>query len=646
MKLTAHLSRSVIVSLACSIGAALIAAAPASAALAPFFSASGAVSLSQTGFASNSGAQTKQIVKPAGATVQAAFLFAAGVGGYVPQSTDITLDAQPVSFSDTPVNSNFGEVTRQTDVTSIVKPIIDAAPAGNVDQIVDEVNNTGSIDGEALVVIFNDPNVTNNSIALEYGTQNTGGETFNVGFAQPIDLSTASIQFAIGDAFSFQGPTSGPPDDQYSVIDVNGTPPDPSNPAAGPDPHRLTSSAGGQDDQVAGCDDNGCLMTVGGVGDNPSNPADPFALPSTCGASPPYSCDDELYTLGSPLVNNGDTSMSVFTVNPSNNDDIFYASFVFSGIAAVVGEGITLAPPTQTDALGTNATVNAHAQDSNGNPVANTTVTFKVTAGPNAGKTGTATTDSNGNASFTYSSTLAGTDTVQASFVDSSNHTLTSNNVSVTWQQRDQPISATGASVSATEGHSFSGPVATFKDPDTSAKASEYSASINWGDGSTSTGTITGTGGKFTVSGTHTYKQQGSHTVKVTIKDRDNASNTATTTSSATVADGPLHAHSARPQKTGLTISGTLVKFTDANPFAKTSDYTVTIKWGDGHKTTTTARHGSGHFFIKKGHTYKHAGSYRITIKIVDDGGSTATVSRTVTFALPKPPPKLPKFTG
>src|SRR5947209_9411124 len=99
-----------LVALACSIGAALIAAAPASAALAPYFSTSGAVSLSQTGFASNSGPQTKQIVKPSGATVQAAFLFAAGVGGYIPQSTDITLDAQPVSFSDTPVHSNFGEV--------------------------------------------------------------------------------------------------------------------------------------------------------------------------------------------------------------------------------------------------------------------------------------------------------------------------------------------------------------------------------------------------------------------------------------------------------------------------------------------------------------------------------------------------------
>src|SRR5437763_843263 len=132
--------------------AALIAAAPASAALAPLYSTSGAVTLSQNGYGSNSGALTKPIVKPsAGATVQKAFLFAAGTPGYTPANGDITLASQPVVFSDTPVTASFSEITRETDVTSIVKPIIDAAPAGNVDQTVEEVNNSGSIDGEALV---------------------------------------------------------------------------------------------------------------------------------------------------------------------------------------------------------------------------------------------------------------------------------------------------------------------------------------------------------------------------------------------------------------------------------------------------------------------------------------------------------------
>jgi hypothetical protein len=51
----------------------------------------------------------------------------------------------------------------------------------------------------------------------------------------------------------------------------------------------------------------------------------------------------------------------------------------------------------------------------------------------------------------------------------------------------------------------FSGTVATFTDVDTASPASDFSANINWGDGSvTNVGTVTGGAGTFTVSGAHT----------------------------------------------------------------------------------------------------------------------------------------------
>src|SRR6266581_3758372 len=63
----------------------------------------------------------------------------------------------------------------------------------------------------------------------------------------------------------------------------------------------------------------------------------------------------------------------------------------------------------------------------------------------------------------------------------------------ITVQAGDQPISASGTTVSATEGAGFSGAVATFTDPDTAATASEYAATIDWGDGSgTTAGAISG----------------------------------------------------------------------------------------------------------------------------------------------------------
>lgn len=199
----------------------------------------------------------------------------------------------------------------------------------------------------------------------------------------------------------------------------------------------------------------------------------------------------------------------------------------------------------------------------------------------------------------------------------------------------DEPISAQGTSLSdLTEGKSFNGTVATFTDPDKSASPTEYSASIDWGDGSTSTGTITGTGGNFTVNGTHTYNEQGSYTVKVTITDVDTPANSAAATSSAKVADAALHAVGAQPSKSGLKVNGSLATFTDDNPNAKTTDYTVTITWGDGKQSSGAVKQGTGHFIVTGSHAYKSAGTYRITVKIVDDGGSAAIVTDTVSFVV------------
>jgi hypothetical protein len=200
----------------------------------------------------------------------------------------------------------------------------------------------------------------------------------------------------------------------------------------------------------------------------------------------------------------------------------------------------------------------------------------------------------------------------------------------------DQPITATGASVSATEGQSFSGTVATFSDPDTSATASEYSATIDWGDGSTSAGTISGSGGNFTVSGTppHTYAEEGSFAVKVTITDVDNTSNTATTSSTATVADAALTAKGTTVSAVeGASTTQTVATFTDADPAGTVSDYTATINWGDGSTSTgTIAASGSG-FKVSGTHTYAEEGTDAITVTIKDVGGATASATSTAKVA-------------
>lgn len=195
-------------------------------------------------------------------------------------------------------------------------------------------------------------------------------------------------------------------------------------------------------------------------------------------------------------------------------------------------------------------------------------------------------------------------------------------------------ITAGAAAINATEGQSFSGTVATFKDPDLTSRPSDYSATINWGDGSTSSGTISGTPSQFTVSGNHTFAEEGSFPAKVTIIDKDGSGNDATVADTATVKDAALHATAGAPTVQGRTVSGIVATFTDADPNGTVSDYTATINWGDGSTTTGTIARSSAHasagpFSISGSHTYAKAGSYKVTVRVKDAGGSTATVTVT-----------------
>jgi hypothetical protein len=97
--------------------------------------------------------------------------------------------------------------------------------------------------------------------------------------------------------------------------------------------------------------------------------------------------------------------------------------------------GIKLDPATASNPAGTSHTVTATLTDINtGKPMVGVTVTFTVTSGPNAGKTGTAVTDASGVASFTYTDTGgAGTDTIVATFLDAAGGTHTSNTVNKIW---------------------------------------------------------------------------------------------------------------------------------------------------------------------------------------------------------------------
>jgi PKD domain len=194
----------------------------------------------------------------------------------------------------------------------------------------------------------------------------------------------------------------------------------------------------------------------------------------------------------------------------------------------------------------------------------------------------------------------------------------------------DPPISATGGfAFSGTEPASVSGPVATFSDPDPFATASEYTATIKWGDGSTSTGSIAGSPALFTVADSHVYADEGNYTITVTISDSDNLSNSQTVTDSATVADAKITASCGAPLTSLQAFNGPVAGLVDANPIATTADFTApapSISWGDGTTTSGTVT-GTGPFTVSGSHTYASTGFFTIKTTITDDGGSTDTTT-------------------
>ena len=193
-------------------------------------------------------------------------------------------------------------------------------------------------------------------------------------------------------------------------------------------------------------------------------------------------------------------------------------------------------------------------------------------------------------------------------------------------------IASGGFTVSAVEGSAFAGQaVATFTDPGGAEAVGDYGATVNWGDGSSSAGTVSynTTTGQFTVSGNHSYAEEGSYGISVAIS-HDNAPS-VTVSGSASVGDAPLSATGRSVTAVaGAPFSGVVASFTDPNAQATVGEFTATISWGDGRTSVgTVTANGSGGFEVTGSHTYAAVGSDAVTVQVSDVGGSTVTAAAT-----------------
>ena len=291
----------------------------------------GQLSWSVDGLGTMSGDGTIQVNKPAGGLVGKAFFMAGQAlpGSQptldVPSST--TLNGKPVTFSYESLDAGAGYDFNNyfADVTDVLYADLTAAPEGISDIAVHE---GGDIEGTALIVLWIDPSVDAASVVIAFGNSDPAGDSFTLAFPALTQPQTEDLQLSMGITYSYQDPGESVSDTQASTVVVNGT--------------TIADLAGGFDDcneaDPTNCND-GSLLTVGGIGDSTANATVPGADPVVAGA------DDELFTL-SPLVNVGDTTITVSTTNASNDDNIFFDAFYLKRV--VVADAVQLEAYTPT----------------------------------------------------------------------------------------------------------------------------------------------------------------------------------------------------------------------------------------------------------------------------------------------------------
>ncbi len=208
-----------------------------------------------------------------------------------------------------------------------------------------------------------------------------------------------------------------------------------------------------------------------------------------------------------------------------------------------------------------------------------------------------------------------------------------------TWIINPAAITATASPVSAVEGNDTGSiTVATFTTPDLNSQAADFTATLNWGDGTIDTGTVSGSNGSFTVTDDHVYAEMGSYSVSVTILDTVTGGRALASTT-ATVADAPLTLTGGFQY--GVSVLNPQTNFvlgwlSDGNPSPASNDLHASINWGDGNENTGGISQVDGEYEITGAHSYPQSEhfvgplAYTVTVTVTDVDGASASVTDTI----------------
>jgi hypothetical protein len=202
----------------------------------------------------------------------------------------------------------------------------------------------------------------------------------------------------------------------------------------------------------------------------------------------------------------------------------------------------------------------------------------------------------------------------------------------------DAPLTAQNVDMTAEDGNSWSGTVATFADADPNAVVSDYTTSIDFGDGTGSVaGTVSSDGnGNWIVTGTHTFPSVGSFSPVVTISDSGGSSTTATDTATVSPAPLDLDASSIELQE-GQAVPTTIATLADSAGAGADGNYSgaVVIDGNSYPVSFVSDGNNDGVYTVQSDYLpMLNVGTHSATVSAAEYIGGQLNTAPSVTFSI------------
>jgi hypothetical protein len=180
-------------------------------------------------------------------------------------------------------------------------------------------------------------------------------------------------------------------------------------------------------------------------------------------------------------------------------------------------------------------------------------------------------------------------------------------------------ITLTSQAISgASEGSTFTGTVATFRDTNSGTTPADYSATVDWGDGNQTPGVITeNSGGTFSVLATNVFAMAGNLDAVVTVADLSGASATCT---DAPDVEGIYITPVTIAANADGTFTGGVASFTDSS-YSSGQTYDAYVSYGNGIWTTGTVTGSAGTYTVIGTNTFSISGDIQPTVEVVKNTG-------------------------